>query len=88
MKRVLIIEDDELFRQAVRDYLTEDYKVGAVGSAKEALSFLAENGADVALLDINLPDSDGMALLSQIKKKLASSPCGHDDCYRCDSPGG
>jgi len=74
MKRVLIIEDDELFSQAIRDYLTEDYKVDEVGSAKEALSFLAESGADVALLDINLPDIDGITLLPQIKKNWPVLP--------------
>ena len=74
MKRVLVIEDDELFREAIRDYLTEDYKVDEVGSAREALSFLAESGADVVLLDINLPDLSGMALLPQIKKNWPVLP--------------
>ena len=36
--------------------------------AESALTYLREHSADIALLDINMPDTDGIALAAQIKQ--------------------
>ena len=60
----LLIVDDEL---SVRDSLNkwfheEGYEVGTAESASEALSRLAEQRWDAALLDIKMPGTDGIEL--------------------------
>jgi PAS domain S-box-containing protein len=69
--RVLLIEDDarlcDLVSATVAQY---GYEMLAAGSIEEAEKFLqAENVPDVILLDISLPDGDGLELMQKIRKE-------------------
>ncbi|MGO6985099.1 response regulator [Rhizobium leguminosarum] len=57
-KRILIIEDEWLIGEYLADHLIDaGYEVaGPLPSVAQALSFLAENAVDAALLDIRLGD--------------------------------
>lgn len=71
MIRILIIDDHPLVIDGVAtmvkavDYLEV---MGACKSGKEALDFLTSNEPEIILLDISLPDIDGLELCSQIRK--------------------
>jgi CheY-like chemotaxis protein len=58
---VVYAEDDDLMREATTDALTqEDVDVHACASGSEALALCAQVGPDAALLDLNMPDLDGL----------------------------
>ncbi len=69
-KGSLLIVDDE---RSVRDSLSRwfadaGYEVGAAESAAEALTRLAERKWDIALVDIKMPDTDGIELQRKLKE--------------------
>jgi DNA-binding NarL/FixJ family response regulator len=65
---VLIVDDDPQFRRAVAELLAaRGYGVvGEAGSAEEGLALAAALRPDGVLLDVNLPDSDGLAVAAQL----------------------
>ncbi len=74
---VLLIDDHEMFRQGMRFLLTdlnEDIEFTDAGTCDEAIGVL--NGADVdlALLDLNMPGTDGLTALRQIRDTYPSVP--------------
>jgi DNA-binding NtrC family response regulator len=63
---VLVVEDDPDFRASVAALVArEDYTVHEAGSLAGARQAIAEAVPDVVLLDIGLPDGDGLELLSE-----------------------
>lgn len=69
--KVLLVDDHPLVIAGVRQMLetASDIKVAAhAASAEEAMLQLAGGGIDVALIDISLPDENGIALLQRIKR--------------------
>lgn len=65
-RTILIIDDDELFCDAVSDYLKTYMKVLTAGTGEEGLAACAGNRVDVVLLDQNLPDAEGHTLCPAI----------------------
>lgn len=71
--RVLIVDDDDLFLKSLEKELTRmGYTVRTASDARRALSELKSSPPDVILLDIRLPDQDGLDLLRAIKRRDAS----------------
>src|ERR1700730_47022 len=61
--RILIVEDDPIFRSTVADnLLMEGYEAEAVGDGKTALIHVRKAVPDLIILDLNLPDWDGLNL--------------------------
>lgn len=74
---LLIVEDHEDTRQMLQHVLSmTGHRVVAVGTATEALEQLETNKPKLMLLDYNLPDMDGLAVLRRVKSKpdLADLP--------------
>ena len=70
MIRILIVEDDCLLNKTLAYNLTSDgYKVQTAFSAKNAAVMLNKTEYDLVLLDINLPDGNGLDLCRLIKSK-------------------
>ncbi len=68
MIRVLIVDDEIRLAEAFREQLTEEgMRVFIASQAKEALSIMKRESIDVAVLDIKLPDMDGVELLLKLK---------------------
>jgi len=66
--QLLIIDDDAQMRSTLSDILQEQgYNVRDYGNGKQALDWLRKNPFDVVILDIKLPDTDGMELVEQIR---------------------
>lgn len=73
--RVLLVDDDDTFRRVMASELSRrGYTVAAVGSGREALEQAACGGIDVALLDLRLPDMDGIDVLGRLRDRNAASP--------------
>lgn len=67
--KLLIIEDDETILEGLNFCLTkEGYDVIAVSSGIEALKTITEEKVNLMLLDINLPDINGIELYQKIKE--------------------
>ena len=64
--KILIVEDQERLAEFLRKSLNEkSYTVTAVGSCAAANDAISETGYDVVVLDLNLPDGDGLDLLRE-----------------------
>ncbi|AQS59242.1 response regulator transcription factor [Desulforamulus ferrireducens] len=69
--KIMLIEDHNVFRQGLKQLLELENNMSVVaeaGSCQEALAKLTPD-IDVILLDIGLPDGDGLDLAVQIKNK-------------------
>ena len=65
---ILVVDDEQLIRWSLTSRLTDDgYRVFEADTAASALKRVRE-GVDLVLLDYRLPDSDGLAVLKQIKE--------------------
>lgn len=65
---VLIVEDDQNLQFVVSNYLEDDgYSVLQAEDSKTALEKIKNNDLDVILLDLVLPDAEGMSLIPQIQ---------------------
>lgn len=72
--RILIIEDDAAIRRLVRAALVRGgHSVTEAGTAREGLSSLAIDKPDAVLLDLGLPDRDGLELVQLIKSAGAAA---------------
>lgn len=70
--RVAIVEDQPLFRDLVQSGLGrfDDLDVVlAVGTVQEARDLIADSAADVAILDVELPDGNGIGLGASLKRQ-------------------
>ncbi|MDR0588758.1 MAG: LytTR family DNA-binding domain-containing protein [Burkholderiales bacterium] len=72
--RVLIVDDEALARRRLRDLLDDSQKVfpvrvvGEVETGVEALNWVQNSEVDLLLLDIHMPDMDGLELASHLLK--------------------
>ena len=65
--KILVVDDDPEVRMATRDFLSsKGYEVAVTDGGREALRMLAASPADVVLLDVAMPDMDGMETLRRI----------------------
>jgi DNA-binding NtrC family response regulator len=69
VKSVLIVDDEVGTRESLKMILKKDYAVFLAKDAEEAILQSREHSPDVILLDIILPDLDGLKLLEKIKQK-------------------
>lgn len=67
--KMLIVEDEELLLQALSGTLSEDgYMTIRAKNGKQGLDLFKRHDPDVVLLDVRLPDIDGMTVLRKIKE--------------------
>jgi DNA-binding response OmpR family regulator len=69
-ERILLVEDDVRLAEMISEYLGEaGFRVGVVGTGAAALQYLAESGGDAVVLDLTLPDIDGLDVCRQLRAK-------------------
>jgi DNA-binding response OmpR family regulator len=67
--RVLIVEDHELTQRFLADNLLADgYEPLVTGSVADARQLIVTESPTVAVLDLGLPDGDGLALLTELRR--------------------
>jgi DNA-binding NtrC family response regulator len=72
--KILIVDDEAELRGVVKDLLgMEGYETAEAGDAASLRRQLDGAPADLVLLDLKLPDGDGLALLPEIKQKWPNS---------------
>jgi two-component system KDP operon response regulator KdpE len=79
--RILLVEDDDLNQQLVRrvlarsgDPVLRSALLVQAASLAEARAALASSDVDVVLLDINLPDGNGLSLAAEMRRTGAGGP--------------
>jgi DNA-binding response OmpR family regulator len=71
-KKVLIVEDEELTRELLRDFLIlEGFDVGAAGDGEEGCRLFRELRPDVVVTDILMPRKSGFALVSELRREYS-----------------
>ena len=73
---IAIIEDLEEIREGLKSYIESDKElevVSAVASAEEAVIMLPKLHPDIAIMDINLPDMNGIRCIRTIKDECPST---------------
>jgi DNA-binding NarL/FixJ family response regulator len=76
--RVFILDDHELVRNGIKELLAPEPDIDVVGEAASAVSALARMPAlrpDVAVLDVRLPDGDGVLVCREIRSVLPGTAC-------------
>jgi len=69
-KHLLIVEDDELVQSLLAAYMqNEGFKVSLAASGKEMLACIDSESIDLVLLDLGLPDEDGLVLARQVRAR-------------------
>ncbi len=84
MSRILVIDDEKSIRNVLKDILEyEKYKVELAVDGKDGLQKIKDNGIDLVLCDIKMPEMDGMEVLEKALKSNPELPfimiSGHGD---------
>ena len=69
---ILIIEDDKSINDLISSLLKDEYTVYQAFTAKEGLSLVSSNTIDVIILDLGLPDLDGIDVIIKIRKSMTT----------------
>ena len=66
-KRILLVDDDPVIREAVREGLSDDFVIFPSADGHEAMELAISHKVDLVLLDIMMPGFDGLATLLLLK---------------------
>src|SRR5215831_17991612 len=75
--RVLVVDDAVVFRRLVSDELANDPALEVVGTAANgriALAKITQVNPDVVVLDVEMPELDGLATLKELRKRYPRLP--------------
>ena len=77
-KKILIADDDKLFSEALEEYFSEldSYQVcGVADNGQKTLEMIEKHSPDVVILDLVMPNLDGIGVLEKIKNmELPTTP--------------
>ena len=78
MQTVLIVDDDEETRKVLQASLAKsDFSAFAVASGEEAVRLCRAQRIDLVLLDIWMPEKDGLETLMEIRRGAPDAVAGH-----------
>lgn len=72
--RVLVVDDDPVVRRSCERVLEHGYEVQLAETGRDGLNSLGTESFDVALVDLKLPDIDGMDILRQASSRFPRVP--------------
>lgn len=97
MATILVVDDNPVVQRVVELTLRkEGYDVTTISQPREVLRVLAENSFDLVIMDINMPEMDGISLLSSIRQQedsdkipviMFTASSWDDDRRRAESAG-
>jgi DNA-binding response OmpR family regulator len=68
---ILVVDDDAAIRELVREYLAEnDFKVSVAETGADMDRVLGVEVVDLVILDLKLPDEDGLAIARRLRESL------------------
>jgi CheY-like chemotaxis protein len=73
-KRILVIDDEELIQEVIQGSLEDvgGWEVLLAGSGYEGLSIAASQPLDAILLDVSMPEMDGIETLHKLRSQLTT----------------
>ncbi len=74
MKHILIVDDELGSRESLKVIFSCDFRVSLASSAVEALELLSNEKVDLVMLDVIMPDRDGLSVLKEIQNLYPDVP--------------
>ena len=74
MAEILIVDDDEVIRDTLKELLSEHYACQTAGTVDEAFARLSEKTYDLVLTDISMPGISGLELLGKVLQQYPKTP--------------
>ena len=82
MTHLLVVDDEEDLARLYEEELTDDgYEVTLASSGRAALQFIEDKRPDLIILDISMPDMDGIEALGKIIGKDKTIPVIFNTAY-------
>ena len=74
MKRILIVDDNAVVQDILREFFKGRYQVSLAPNASQALSLIVRQAPDLVLLDVKMPGLDGLSLLKSLRETGVGMP--------------
>ena len=77
MHKVMVVDDSKLARMVVASAfrrLRPEWELVEAVNAEDALTRISKESIDIALIDFNMPDVDGLALLAKVRASRPAMP--------------
>jgi len=71
MKNIMLVDDSTSIRNLLKNSLIGQYNIIEAEHGKDALAKLPGQNIDMFLLDVNMPEMDGISLLAELRKTPA-----------------
>ncbi|MDE6023919.1 MAG: response regulator [Lachnospiraceae bacterium] len=71
-KHILVVDDNAMMLKVIKEYLHDKYDVATAVSGKVALRFLESKTTDLILLDYEMPQENGLAVLEKLRASDAT----------------
>ena len=81
-RKILVVDDNPLNIEIVREVLEEDYNLKTVTTGREALEIATDFQPDIVLLDIMMPGMDGY----EVCRQLRANTTFRDTTKDCSNP--
>ncbi len=73
--RILVIDDDDDLRETLAEFLTlEGYRVTAASNGRVGLALLREQGADLVITDLFMPEQEGIETILEVRRTRPEIP--------------
>jgi two-component system response regulator (stage 0 sporulation protein F) len=74
MRRILIVDDNSVVQDILRQFFEGRYTVQLAANASQALSLIVRTKPDIVLLDVKMPGLDGLSLLKSLRDTGVTTP--------------
>ena len=65
---VLIVDDEAIVRESLKDWLKDAYQVATAETGEEALELIEKQDFDILIVDVRLPGKSGIQVLKEVKE--------------------
>jgi CheY-like chemotaxis protein len=71
MKKILLVEDNELNMELALQVLEDDFEVVTAENGEEAIAAVAEHSPELVLMDLSMPVMDGWTAIAKLREQEA-----------------
>jgi len=65
---ILIVEDEAIVRESLKDWLKDIYQVTTAETGEEALELIGKSNFDIMIVDVRLPEKSGLEVIKEVKE--------------------